>query len=71
MKVTTCEAIVEGGQVRLPADAHIPDHTRVFVVVPSSETPGHAHLSSPRLAHPEQAVAFAKEVEEEPDDAQL
>ena len=69
MKITTYEAIVENGHVRLPEDAYIPDNTRVYVLVPSREIAGRVRLVSPRLAHPEQAAAFAKDVEEEPEDA--
>jgi hypothetical protein len=34
MKTTTYEGTVENGQVKLPDTVHLPDHTRVFVVVP-------------------------------------
>ena len=71
MKVTTYEAIIENGHVRLPEDAQIPDNTKVYVVVPSGKIVGRVRLASPHLAHPEQAAAFAKDVVEEPDDAQI
>jgi len=71
MKTTTFEAIVENGHIRLPEDAHIPDNTKVYVVVPSDGVAGTVRLGSPRLAHPEQAAAFAKEIEEESEDARL
>ena len=71
MKIITYEAIMENGHIRLPEDAHIPDNTRVYVLVPSPELDGRVRLASPRLAHPQQAAAFAKEVEEEPEDAQI
>jgi hypothetical protein len=71
MKVTTYEATVENGQVRLPEDAHIPDHTRVYVVVPSAEPIGRVRIASPHLAHPEDAADFVKQVEEVPDDAHV
>ena len=71
MKVTTYEAIVENGRIRLPDDAHIPDHTRVYVVVPSAEESERVRLASPRLVHRDQAAEFAKQVEPEPEDANV
>lgn len=37
MKTTTYEVTVENGQIRLPDTVHLPDHTKVFVVVPESK----------------------------------
>lgn len=71
MKTTTYEAIVENGHVRLTEDVYIPENTKVYVVVPSGEIAGSVRLASPRLAHPGQASAFVKEVEEEPEDARI
>jgi hypothetical protein len=34
MKVTTYEAIVENGQIKLAEAVRLPEHTRVYVVVP-------------------------------------
>ena len=36
MKTTTYEATVENGQIKLPETVHLPDHTKVFVVVPEA-----------------------------------
>lgn len=36
-KTTTYEATVENGQIKLPEAVHLPEHTRVFVVVPFAE----------------------------------
>jgi len=33
----TFEATVENGQIKLPETVHLPDHTKVFVVVPETE----------------------------------
>ncbi len=33
----TYEGTVENGQVKLPETVHLPDHTKVFVVVPETE----------------------------------
>ena len=37
MKATTYEATVENGQIKLLDTVHLPEHTRVFVVVPLTE----------------------------------
>lgn len=71
MRITTYEAIIENGQVRLIEDAYIPDNTKVYVIVPPGEFASRVRLASPRLVHAEHAAAFAKEVEEEPEDAQV
>ena len=62
MKTITYEATVENGQIKLPAAVHLPDHTKVFVVVPGVEVVPASRINSPRLAHPEQASEFVKEV---------
>lgn len=71
MEVTTHEAVIEDGRVRLPDDVHIPDHTKVYVVVPSVETVERVRIISPRLVHAEQLADFSKEVTEEPEDARV
>jgi len=68
MDVTTYEAVVEDGKVRLPDGVHLPDHTKVYVVVPCKVTRKHVTVVSPRLVHAEQFANFAKEVTEEGDD---
>lgn len=62
MKTVTYKATVENGQIKLPEAVHLPDHTRVFVVVPGDEVVPASRIHSPRLAHPEQASEFVKEV---------
>lgn len=71
MGVTTIEGIVENGQIRLPAAVQLPERTKVYVIIPDVEVQGVAYISSPRLAHPEQAADFVKEVLEEPSDGDL
>jgi hypothetical protein len=71
MKGATYEGIVENGNVRLPDGVHLPELTKVYVVVPDDESQRIAHLRSPRLAHPEQAIDFKKEVIDEAPDAGL
>jgi len=71
MAILTIEGVVENGQIRLRDNVVLPEHTKVYVVIPEMETAPLAHVSSPRLAHPEQAPDFAKQVIEESADAEL
>lgn len=71
MKVTTYEATVENGQIKLSEAVSLPEHARVYVVVPGVEAVPRFHVGSPRLAQPERAADFTKEVAEEPQDAGL
>jgi hypothetical protein len=68
MKVTTFQGIVENGQIRLPANVHLPEKATVYVVIPNIENPPVSYLGSPRLVHPEQAADFKKVVVEEAQD---
>jgi len=58
MSVSTFEGVVENGQIKLPKDLHLPDRTKVYVVIPGSEPPSGTRVMSPRLANPEQAKDF-------------
>jgi len=58
MKVASFEGIVEDGKVKLPDDVHVPERTKVYVVIPGVSQPGPMRIMSPRLAHPEQARDF-------------
>jgi len=69
MKVATYEATVENGQITLSESVRLPDHTRVYVVVPGVEEVARIHVGSPRLAQPERAADFTKEVAVELHDA--
>jgi hypothetical protein len=71
MGIATFQAIVENGLIRLPASVRLPEKAKVYVVVPDVEVPSVAYIGSPRLAHPEQAIDFRKEVVEENSDAGL
>jgi hypothetical protein len=71
MAILTFEGIVENGQIRLPDNVTLPEHTKVYVVIPDIETAPQAHIYSPRLVHPEQAADFAKQIVEAPADAEL
>jgi hypothetical protein len=71
MKVTTFEGVVENGQIRLPANVRLPEKAKVYVVIPDVEVETVAYIGSPRLAHPEQAADFKKEVVKDIQDADL
>lgn len=71
MKVVTYEATVEDGQIRLSEPAHLPEHARVYVVVAGVEEVPRFVVGSPRLARPEQARDFVKEVIEDDPNAGL
>jgi hypothetical protein len=62
MRIATFEAIVENGQIRLPTSIHLPEKAKVYVIIPGVEVPSAAYIGSPRLARPEQASDFKKEV---------
>jgi hypothetical protein len=69
MNVTAVEGTVENGQVKLPPDVHLPDHTKVYVVIPGIVVTPRVHVGSPRLAHPKDAADFQMEVIQELPDA--
>ena len=71
MPIPTFEGIVENGLIRLRDDVTLPEHTRVYVVIPDFDAAPRAHVHTPRLVHPEQAVDFAKQVIEVDADAEL
>jgi hypothetical protein len=62
MKAVTYEATVQNGQIKLRDTVRLPEQTKVYVVVPDVEESPVIHVHSPRLAHPEQAPEFIKEV---------
>jgi hypothetical protein len=62
MKHIAYEATVESGQIKLPPTVHLPDHTKVLIVVVGVEGVPPLRFGSPCLAHPEQASEFAKVV---------
>jgi len=71
MSVTTIEAVVENGQIRLPSSVRLPERAKVYVLIPDVEVQPTFYVGSPRLARPEQAADFQKEVVEESSDASL
>ena len=71
MAILTVEGVVENGQIRLHGNVVLPEHTKVYVVIPDVENAAPAHVYSPRLVHAEQAPDFAKQVIKVPADAEL
>ena len=71
MGIVTYEGIVDHGQIRLKTPVHLPDKTKVYIVVPEIPLEPVAHIASPRLAHAEQVVDFKMEVSEETSNANL
>ena len=67
MKVLTYEAVVERGEVKLPKTVRLPEHARVFVVVPGVEELPPSMIQTPRLLRPEQVSDFAMEILEDED----
>ena len=71
MRETTVEGTIENGQVKLPANVRLPENAKVLVIIPGVEQQPPLYIGSPRLAHPEQAADFEKEVIEESPDGGL
>lgn len=71
MPVPTFEGIVENGRIRLRDNISLPESTKVYVIIPGLAAEPKAHIYTPRLAHPEQAGDFTKQVIEVPADAGL
>ena len=71
MAILTVEGIVENGQIRLCEHVTLPEHTKVYVVIPDVATVPQAHVPSPRLVHPEHAADFVKHIIEVSADAEL
>lgn len=69
MNVRTYEGIVERGEVRLPETVRLPEHTKVYVVVPGVEDLPPSRVQTPHLMRPEQASDFAMEIIEGEDAA--
>ena len=65
----TIEGIVENGQIRLLENIRLPENTRVYVVIAENKASRPSYVYSPRLAHPEQAGDFVKQVFEVSTDA--
>lgn len=62
MLINAIEGIVENGQIRLREKVSLPENSRVFVIVADMPDDRSVWIRSPRLAHPEQAKDFKKQV---------
>ena len=71
MSVFAVEGIVENGVIRIKDPIQIPEHTKVFVIVPGIELKSASRIMSPRLAHPDQNKDFKITVIEAPRNASL
>ncbi|MDP9192583.1 MAG: hypothetical protein M3P06_12865 [Acidobacteriota bacterium] len=69
MKVLTYEATVERGVVKLPETVKLPEHAKVYVVVPGAEDSPPSMIHTPHLLRHEQAADFAMEIVEGEDAA--
>jgi hypothetical protein len=69
MTVVTYEGVVENGQIRLPAEAKLPENAKVYVLVPGTTEQPTVHIRGPRFADPAQAAQFRLTVVEERTDA--
>lgn len=75
MNVTAFEAMVENGLIVLPASLRLPEKLKVYVLIPDIgidvKAKPVARIGSPRLADPDQAEAFRKQIIEEDADADI
>ena len=69
MTITTYEGVVEKGKIRLTARIHLPDNTKVYVVVHDTQPKKTARVMSPRLVHRKQVADFKMKISEDKADA--
>ena len=65
------EGVVENGRIRLREEVTLPENSRVYVIIADTTPSSSAQVRSPRLAHPEQAGDFRKQIAEISVDAEL
>ncbi|MFO0804604.1 MAG: hypothetical protein U0791_15960 [Gemmataceae bacterium] len=63
MPVETFEAVIENGQIRLPAGVTLPERKVVYVIVPGVDGPLDRAHAGFRLANPADAEKFEMKVE--------
>jgi hypothetical protein len=71
MTITTYEGVIEKGKIRLKTRVHLPDNTKVYVLVPETKAKKTARVTSPRLVHRKQAADFKMEISEDNSNASL
>lgn len=65
MKVTTYEAIIENGQIKLLTPVELPEKTKVYVIIPEAKILDTVYIRSPRLVDKSKLADFRKEMIEE------
>lgn len=71
MIITAIEGVVENGRIRLCEDVPLAENARVYVILADLLTRPPVRIHSPRLAQPQQASDFRKQIVEIPGDAEL
>jgi hypothetical protein len=61
MQITTIEGIVKDGQILLSENVHLPESTKVYVLVPDVDRQ-RARIMSPRLVDKEKMKDFEREI---------
>ena len=64
MGVIAVEGVVENGQIRLMPDIQLPEKTRVFVIVPDTETVPTDQAALPKSIYPEQVRDMGMTIKE-------
>ena len=62
MVFNAIEGVVENGKIRLREDVPLPENATVYVIFAEQRQPVVARVRTPRLANPEQAKDFRKQV---------
>lgn len=65
MSVTTLEAYIENGQIKLAQECQLPEKMKVYVIVSNTNWAPLFRIGSPRLKHQEQALHFCKKMSED------
>ena len=67
MAIATYEGVVEKGAIRLKAGVKLPDHIKVYVIVPDAQVTGKktARILTPRLVNRKQSADFQMKVSKE------
>jgi len=71
MTITTYEGVVEKGKIRLKTSVRLPDNTKVYVVVPDTQTKKTARVTSPRLVNRKQVADFKMEISKDNSNAKV
>lgn len=71
MTITTYEGVVEKGKIRLKTSVRLPDNTKVYVVVPDTQTKKTARVRSPRLVNRKQVADFKMEISKDNSNAKV